>query len=120
MSTQVFVYGTLKRGYSNAHYLHGQRFVGEARTQPVYRLANLGAYPGLWTPQEDGRSIVGEVWEVDDACLERLDILEDVAGGEYLRERAALLPPFDTSPVEIYIYAHDISRWPDAGEEWRA
>jgi len=119
MSTHVFVYGTLKRGFPNAHYLKGQRFLGEARTQPIYRLASLGAYPGLWKPQDGGRSILGEVWEVDDACLARLDVLEDVEGGEYVRERAALLPPYDGSPVEIYRYAHDISRWPDAGEEWR-
>lgn len=118
-NTRVFVYGTLKRGLSNARYLAGQRFLGEARTQPIYRMVSLGSYPGLFRSTENGRSIVGEVWEVDAACLARLDVLEDLEGGEYTREPAELQAPFDEGVVEIYLFAHDVSMWPDAGEEWR-
>jgi len=36
--TRIFVYGTLKRGGRNHHFMAGQQFVGEARTAPGYTL----------------------------------------------------------------------------------
>ena len=53
----VFVYGTLKRGYSNHHFLAGQAFQGEARTAPGFALFSLGFLAGA---NFDGaRQIVG-------------------------------------------------------------
>jgi gamma-glutamylcyclotransferase (GGCT)/AIG2-like uncharacterized protein YtfP len=82
--TRVFVYGTLKRGGENHHWIEAQRSVGPARTRPVYRMFDLGGYPGL-VRHPQGVSIEGELWDVDPAGLARLDVLEDVAGGEYER-----------------------------------
>ena len=105
---QIFVYGTLKRGLSNHRYLAGQQFIGEAATTAGFRLFDLGGYPGMISDPATGRSIRGEVWAVDADCLRQLDLLEDVAGGEYLRTRIPLLPPFSEKNVEGYLYLRPV------------
>lgn len=117
MGTQIFVYGTLKRGKENHGWMAGQTFVGTARTQPCYRLYDLGGYPGM-VADENGVSIEGEIWEVDEAGLTRLDILEDVAGGEYVRERIPLLPPLENAAVEGYRYLLPVAGRRDVGPAW--
>jgi gamma-glutamylaminecyclotransferase len=104
---QVFVYGTLKRGCCNHHYLKGHRFLGDASTQPEYAMYDLGGYPGMVEDFSQPISIEGEVWEVDDACLKQLDELEDVATGEYARVPMRLKLPWDEAGVCGYVY-----RWP--------
>ena len=116
---KIFVYGTLKRGLSNHSYLAGQRFVTKARTQPEYRLFDLGGYPGMVREKEDGLSIEGEIWEVDDRCLNRLDRLEDVEGGEYERTLIALATPLEHEQIEGYIYLRPTIGRPDLGSVWR-
>lgn len=80
----VFVYGTLKRGLSNHHYLRRARFVGEATTPAGFLLFDLGAYPGAWMPGP--LALHGEVYEVDSLTLAALDHLEEVPR-MYRRER---------------------------------
>ena len=118
--TRVFVYGSLKRGFHNHPFLRGQRLIGEARSQPVYRLISLGSYPGMIeTAAENARSIHGEVWEVDGACKERLDQLEGVDYGHYTCVTAKLLPPFDQESVLTYLYARNPQGCADAGDCWK-
>jgi gamma-glutamylcyclotransferase (GGCT)/AIG2-like uncharacterized protein YtfP len=112
--TRIFVYGTLKRCRENHHWLAGQRFIKEARTQPVYRLFDLGGYPGMIRTDEDGVAVEGEIWEVDDEGLARLDVLEDVEGGEYER----VLVELEEDRVEGYLYLWDVSGKPDVGASW--
>ncbi|MED5389334.1 MAG: gamma-glutamylcyclotransferase [Pseudomonadota bacterium] len=76
MQMLVFVYGTLKKGYSNHHYLRRARFVGEALSLPQFQLFDLGAYPGAWRPGE--QRLQGEVYAVDALTLASLDYLEEV------------------------------------------
>lgn len=115
---KLFVYGTLKRGHSRAHLLHGQRFVGEGRTLPKYRLYNCGGFPGLVPDELDGRAIEGEVWDVDAACLKTLDKVEGVAEGLYRRTTVELESPFDAQRVETYLYARNIAGLVDCGCRW--
>ena len=115
---RIFVYGTLKRGHSNHDCLRGQQFIAGAVTQPRYRLHDLGGYPGMVLDERDGISIHGEVWEIDAACLERLDELEDTAGGEYAREAVPLQPPFNQQKIEGYRYLRDVSAARDIGSRW--
>ena len=82
--TLVFVYGTLKRGGGNHHFLAGQAFVDEARTARGYTLYDLSGYPGMVRQDDDDTGVMGEVWSVDDECLARLDVLECTAEGLYL------------------------------------
>lgn len=119
---RVFVYGTLKRGLSNHHYLSGQQFVCEAETQPVYRLYDLGGYPGMVEVSSYGLSIEGEIWEIDASCLHRLDELEDIEGGEYARVFVKLAPPHDRDLIEGYVYLrlHCLTHCRDIGTCWAA
>jgi len=117
MKQCIFVYGTLKRGLSNSHYLRGQTFVSEARTQPIYRLVNCGGYPGMY-PSESGVSVLGEIWEVDEEARKQLDILEDVAVGLYELVPVELLTPTDQSEVWTYLYRWSIAGKLDAGDNW--
>ncbi len=116
--TRVFVYGSLKRGLSNDHYLRGQRFLGRARTRPRYRLFDWGGYPGLVERAGDGLAIHGEVYLVDDACLAELDRLEDIDRGLYRRDRIELAEPFDEQVVEAYFFERPVGGLPDGGDDW--
>lgn len=118
--TVLFVYGTLKRGWDLAVHLDGQAFLGFARTTARYRLHHLGGYPGLVEaePPGSGRSIEGELWSVDAACLARLDEIEGVDEGEYERRSIELLDPWSAHPAEAYHYLGDVSDLPDCGERW--
>ncbi|XP_026842614.1 putative gamma-glutamylcyclotransferase CG2811 isoform X2 [Drosophila persimilis] len=84
MSARVFVYGTLKSGEPNHHWLtkkeNGQaQFLGRGTTAvkfPLvvgtrYNIPFLLAWPG------DGHNIHGEIYEVDEAMFSKLDQLED-------------------------------------------
>jgi gamma-glutamylcyclotransferase (GGCT)/AIG2-like uncharacterized protein YtfP len=68
----VFVYGTLKRGHGNHHWLAGASFEGEARLPGVV-LHDLGPFPMAVAGEG---TVTGEVYCVDAAGLARLDRLE--------------------------------------------
>ncbi len=113
----VFVYGTLKRGGDNHGVIAGQRFVGEARTEPAFRLYLLDGYPGM-VEQAPGLSIEGELWEVDAACLARLDELEGTAEGLYARVPVPLLPPHAGAGAETYLYRRSVEGRADLGSRF--
>lgn len=114
---RVFVYGTLKRGGENHDWIAMQRFIAAARTLPLYRLFDLGGYPGMVHAAE-GLAIHGEVWEVDAAGLTQLDMLEDTAGGEYERVAVSLDGEFFTQRVESYLYLRSVEARRDVGPCW--
>lgn len=116
--TRVFVYGTLKRGGSNHRFLAGQHPVGAASTTGGYTLYGIGDYPGMVRSADPGQHVTGEVWEVDDACLARLDELEGLTEGLYTREPITLAPPFADQPVQTYLYLRSIEGRPLIGSTW--
>lgn len=119
MKHHVFVYGTLKRGGNNHRLLAGQRFLGLARTRADYRLFELNGYPGLVkTAPGQGLPIEGEVWAVDPHCLQQLDRLEGLDEGLYAREPVPLDPPYDTLPVEGYVYLQSVVGRRECGANW--
>lgn len=111
--TRVFVYGTLKRGCENHRWIDSQRFVGVSKTKPVYRLYDLGGYPGM-VKAKNGVAVEGELWDVNPASLSRLDVLEDVVGGEY--ERAPI--ELESGQAEGYLYLRSIDGCRDCGTSW--
>ena len=115
----VFVYGTLKRGGSNFHYMAGQQFLGEARTPPGYRLYELGGHPGMIVKPDDKNGVTGEVWSVDAPGLANLDVLEGLIEGLYRRVSLKLLPPFADRAIETYLYAQSVEGRNDIGSTWR-
>ncbi len=70
----IFVYGTLKNGYSNHYFLNGAYFIDDAATKEKYALYVSGI-PYLFKDEKISR-IYGEVYEVDFDTLMRVDILE--------------------------------------------
>ena len=72
----VFVYGSLKRGFSNFGILNGATFKGAHTTGVNYTMYSLGGFPGVVARGDT--SIQGEVFEVDEAHMKALDRLEGV------------------------------------------
>ncbi len=114
----IFVYGTLKQGGSNHHFLAGQAFIGRARTTPGYLLYAIEDFPGMVRQNGGLEDVSGEVWAVDDACLARLDQLEGTADGVYRREAVGLEAPFAGQQVEAYLYLQSIEGRRKVGSEW--
>lgn len=118
--TLLFVYGTLKRGGTNHRWLGGQIYVGPARTTPGVTLYSVGEYPGLVRDAEDREGVTGELWEVDAACLARLDAFEGVPEGLYAREpfHLAEFPAGAASRAELYRYLRKVSPSARIGHTW--
>jgi gamma-glutamylcyclotransferase (GGCT)/AIG2-like uncharacterized protein YtfP len=68
----VFVYGTLKRGEQNHHWLEGASWQGEAELSGVL-LHDLGPFPMAVIGEG---TAIGEVYAVEEPGLARLDELE--------------------------------------------
>lgn len=72
-SARLFVYGSLRRGRENHDELEGAVYVGPARTEPRYRLVQQEGYRAL----VDGeRTIEGELYDIDEEVMSRLDAFE--------------------------------------------
>jgi len=81
---QVFVYGTLKKGQPNHHWLSQtengfQTFLGHATSVKKFPLVIASRYniPYLLDKPGSGHNIRGEIYEVDEQMLAKLDELED-------------------------------------------
>jgi gamma-glutamylcyclotransferase (GGCT)/AIG2-like uncharacterized protein YtfP len=72
----VFVYGTLRTGLRNYSWMAGATLMGIDTTVERFRLVNLGRFPAVL--DEAQTPVIGEVWEVTDAGLMHLDVLEQV------------------------------------------
>ena len=80
----VFVYGSLKRGFRNHHFLATSRFVGTGTTRCCFDLLDLGYFPAM--VKGGGFAIRGELFAVDRRTLNTLDLLES-NGTFYEREQ---------------------------------
>jgi len=105
MKHALFIYGTLMPGLRLQAEMHGARLVGAAQVQG--RLVDVGCYPGLL--QGEGQ-VTGEVYEVDEAHLARLDAVEgllpgDPAASPYWREMVTVLSGLlQGQQVQTYVY----------------
>ena len=103
--TLLFIYGTLLPGLRLEAEMHGARFVGAAEV--LGRLVDVGRFPGLLLGDSQ---VTGEIYEVDDAHLARLDGVEglvpgDRAASQYWREAVTVLSgPLQGQPVQTYVY----------------
>ena len=79
MRFKLFVYGTLKHGFTNHFYLQNAKYLGKAQTLFAYPLiAPKKIYPYLVDSKGVGKIVKGELYEVDIATLKRIDRLEEV------------------------------------------
>ncbi len=74
MKYRVFVYGTLKNGQRNAHFLQGARFMGAHVTEQLYSMYEFGTFPAVCPDGE--HAIHGEVYLVSGRQFKLLDELE--------------------------------------------
>ena len=102
--TLLFIYGTLKRGASNHAVLASQKFLGEARSVPGYRLYAVADYPGLVRDPSDTHGITGELWSVTPTALADLDAFEGLPEKLYRRDRITLAFPHEFTEVQTYFY----------------
>lgn len=116
--TNVFVYGSLKKGHALHYCLRGQEFLGECQTVTQYRLFDCGSYPALVRVAANGVSVKGELFRVDQNCLTQLDIVECVNECLYQRAGIQLLVPFESLHVEAYFYRQSVTGLPDCGGHW--
>ena len=73
MSFELFVNGTLMRGLALNDNLDGAEFLGEAVTEPVYRMYSIGdVHPGMFEVAEGGVAVMGEVYLVPDDVWARV------------------------------------------------
>ncbi len=101
---RVFVYGTLKKGARNSGFMATANFIGEAETDACWKMVRFASFhaPGRTYPavEPDGNGrIAGEIYEIDDATLRELDVLEGV--GERYDRRAVFLS--DGSKAMMYV-----------------
>ncbi|WP_416547536.1 gamma-glutamylcyclotransferase [Limnohabitans sp. DCL3] len=103
--TILFIYGTLLPGLRLQAEMRGARFVGAALVPG--RLVDVGRFPGLLA---GAGSVTGELYEVDDAHLVRLDRVEGMVRGDreasqYWREAVTVLSgPLQGQSVQTYVY----------------
>lgn len=100
-TVKVFVFGTLKRGYSNHVVLGGEhRLVGEAETTSCYRMYSAG-FPVILA-DGDGHRVTGELYEVPPKQLIHLDRLE--GEGRMYDRKVEEVTLKSGSPIPCYIY----------------
>ncbi|QLI83077.1 gamma-glutamylcyclotransferase [Chitinibacter fontanus] len=98
----LFVYGTLKRGFCNHHWLGGARYISAAKTVKDFALYTI-EYPFLChTPAL--YPVFGEVYQISASELARADELEQHPD-DYCREVIEVLLE-DGTPLMAWAYFH--------------
>jgi len=97
----LFVYGSLKQGFPNEHVNTGRRVAGRYRTgerYPMY-LLGPGEVPCLVAPPGAGHQVIGELYEVNDDDLRRMDRLERIGEPQGYERVEVAVERFDTPAV---------------------
>lgn len=118
---RVFVYGTLKRGIGNHHLLADSQFIGNAYTVDTFKMYSVG-FP-IIMPDDDGFAVYGEVYDVDDDTLKRLDNLE-AEGTMYDRQKinVCLDPPRGQQEIidaNVSVYIGNPGYWANLKDNQR-
>jgi len=103
----IFVYGTLKRGFYNYRFLEKSNFIGTAITNNKYPMINSeGYFPYLINDRDRGKYIKGEVFEINNTTLKKLDVLEGFPD-LYIRDTIDVKIANNTTEVVVY-FLNDI------------
>ena len=74
--------------------------------------------PGLVVDIEDGVSIQGELWSVDEKGVSLLDQVEGVAENWFSRDPVELINPAVNQPVHAYYFQGDVTHLSRSGSNW--
>ena len=118
---KVFVYGSLLSGMGNHDILANSKLLGATNSPRRFLMVDLGYFPGVIEDDFMGDSVIGEVYEVDDVTLNRLNRLEGYneilpSGGMY--DRKEIDTEFGKALIYIYNHSHSASRLVEKGD-WR-
>jgi gamma-glutamylcyclotransferase (GGCT)/AIG2-like uncharacterized protein YtfP len=102
---KVFVYGTLKKGYSNHYLLGNSKLLGKAATLSKWTMIGKDMpFPYLLEKNWDkGAHVKGELYEVDATTLAKLDKLEGVPT-HYKREETLVQLEDDKRSINVITY----------------
>ena len=109
----LFVYGSLKEGFPNAHVNTGRRLNGSFRTRerlPFY-LVGAGHLPCLVLQPGEGLQVLGQLFEVnatDLAAMDRLERVDDPQG--YRRVRIGVEQIDADHRYEAFVYVQQASK----------
>jgi|TARA_R110000772_G_scaffold62241_8_gene140040 gamma-glutamylaminecyclotransferase len=107
--TKILVYGTLRSGLSNHHYMNGCKLIGKGKTNEKYKMTASGI--PFVTNSEALTRVVVEAYEVPDNLLPSVDGLEgynanDHEGSWY--KRTPIKATLDTGEeIDASIYFND-------------
>jgi gamma-glutamylaminecyclotransferase len=115
LPTPVFVYGTLKQGFRNAHVNTGVRVPGEFVSVEPYPLYVIGPsqLPWLVCSPGQGEPVVGQLYEVSPEGLQRMDALERITEPDwYARGEIWVRPRAEpgAAPRRAMVYFGSASR----------
>lgn len=106
----LFVYGSLKKGFSAEHHLTNAKLV-DAESN-AFGILRDGMYPGFIPDPEHLCEVRGELYQIDDSAMwDRLDRYEGVP---HLYERRIIYAwgPKYKGPVNVYMWADLLERMP--------
>lgn len=98
LTDKLFVYGTLKKNFSNHDFLKDAEYLYDAYTLTKFQMLDLGYYPAL-VKDDNGYCIKGEIYKINKKILDDIDILEGYPHF-YTRE----LIPTNMSNFMVYVY----------------
>ena|SRR5437588_5203170 len=92
---KAFVFGTVKAGFPLHHGVAGTTFLGAYRTIQRFPMFVAGPWfaPMMMNEPGTGHHVVGELYELDEARLRRLDALESIG------EPGNLRVPIEVAPL---------------------
>jgi 5-formyltetrahydrofolate cyclo-ligase len=103
----LFVFGTLKKGFPlHDKGLAEASFLGTALTVHPYPMFVAGAWfaPMMIEREGEGETVVGELYEIDDETLQRLDALESVGKPGNFRTRLPVAQTGGGPTMQAYAY----------------
>ena len=100
----IFVYGSLKKGFSNHHRMENSEFICSTRTLEEFAMVDLDMFPGVIKDKKVS-CIQGEVYNLNTNTLEQIDIYE---GEWYSREDVELEAGFTAQMYFLKKYLRDI------------
>lgn len=105
--TRVFVYGRLTTGgFYHQHYLHGQTLLGTGMIDD-YKSYIIGGLQGI--VPKDGFQVQGEVYEVNQQTLGKLDHLHNI-GTAFNRSILDIkMENGEKLPAEVYILIGNVA-----------
>lgn len=106
MSYYVFVYGSLRKGLSNHHFLDNSEYIGDFVSEKQFHLMTYKNFNFPYLLDDLGidrpkSNIKGEIYKINDITLKKLDNLESNSI-VYQRKKYKFIN--DNIEIEAYIY----------------